>query len=67
MILEDNFQSVFDIGVLRKNKEELQLLQLGEEAETLFLVRMIMCSEDSLKTLDLEPALIMRASYTIVT
>ena len=34
MISEYDFQSVFDAGVLRKNKEELQLLQLGVEAET---------------------------------
>ena len=48
-ISEADFQSVFETCVLRKkiiNKEELQLLQLAVEPETLLLVQ-IMCSEDS--------------------
>ena len=56
------------------NKEELQLLQLGVEPETLLLVQM-MCFEDTVHvtrtlfmcTLDLERALIMCASCSIVT
>ena len=46
-ISKNDFQSVFDTGVLRKKKnKELQLLQVGVETESLLLVQM-MCCEDS--------------------
>ena len=53
-----------------EKKEELQLLQLGVEYETLLPVQMMMpvCDSDVVTcTLDLEPPLIMRANCLIMT